>query len=151
MQLKNRLKKEDLVVCIFHDHGSRYVGKIYNDQWMIERGFLDVKTFKDIVSARGTKKLVTVHPEQTVAEAVELMKKYDIEHIPVLNGNGITGSISEGGLFQKIFDNPDIKNEKINAVIEKAYPVVDFLTPVEKLSSLITVTIILRGRISIAG
>jgi len=138
MQLKNRLKKEDLVVCIFHDHGSRYVGKIYNDQWMIERGFLDVKTFKDIVSARGTKKLVTVHPEQTVAEAVELMKKYDIEHIPVLNGNGITGSISEGGLFQKIFDNPDIKNEKINAVIEKAYPVVDFLTPVEKLSSLIT-------------
>lgn len=43
MQLKDRLKKDDLVVCIFHDHGSRYVGKIYNDQWMIERGFLDVK------------------------------------------------------------------------------------------------------------
>jgi len=54
LQLKNRLKKDDLVVCIFHDHGSRYVGKIYNDQWMIERGFLDVKTLKDVVSARGT-------------------------------------------------------------------------------------------------
>jgi cystathionine beta-synthase len=46
MQLKDRLKKDDLVVCIFHDHGSRYVAKVYNDQWMIERGFLDVKTFK---------------------------------------------------------------------------------------------------------
>ncbi len=38
------------------------------------------------------------------------MKKYDIEHIPVVNGNGHIGSISESGLFQKIFDNPDIKN-----------------------------------------
>ena len=40
MQLKNELKKDDVVVCIFHDHGSRYVAKIYNDQWMMERGFL---------------------------------------------------------------------------------------------------------------
>ncbi len=80
MQLKNRLKKDDLVVCIFHDHGSRYVAKVYNDQWMIERGFLDVKTFKDIISSRsGKQKLVTIEPSQTVAEAVDLMKKYDIE------------------------------------------------------------------------
>jgi cystathionine beta-synthase len=136
-QLKNRLKKDDLVVCIFHDHGSRYVAKIYNDQWMIERGFLDVKTFKDIVSARGAKKLVTVGPGQTVSEAVELMKKYDIEHIPVMNGDGPIGAISEGGLFQKIFDNPEIKNSKVESVIEPLFPIVDFDTPVEKLSSLI--------------
>src|SRR4249920_2171220 len=73
-QLRSGLTKDDLVVCIFHDHGSRYVAKIYNDQWMIERGFLDVKTFKDVISSRGiAKKLVTVEPAQTVAEAVELM------------------------------------------------------------------------------
>jgi cystathionine beta-synthase len=136
-QLKNRLKKDDLVVCIFHDHGSRYVAKIYNDQWMIERGFLDVKTFKDIVSARGAKKLITVEPQQTVAQAVELMKKYDIEHIPVINGDGPIGAISEGGLFQKIFDNPEIKNSKVESVIEPSFPIVAFDTPVEKLSSLI--------------
>src|SRR5436305_2542664 len=70
MQLKDKLKKDDLVVCIFHDHGSRYVAKIYNDQWMMERGFLDVKTFKDIVNTRTHKKLVTITPAQTVAEAV---------------------------------------------------------------------------------
>ena len=46
MQLQGRLKSGDLVVCILHDHGSRYVGKVYNDQWMIERGFLDVRTFR---------------------------------------------------------------------------------------------------------
>ncbi|MFI5128643.1 MAG: pyridoxal-phosphate dependent enzyme [Chitinophagales bacterium] len=137
MQLKGRLKKDDLVVCIFHDHGSRYVAKIYNDQWMIERGFLDVKTFKDVISARGTQRLITIEPEKTVAEAVALMKKYDIEQIPVMNGNGPVGAISEGGLFQKIFDNPEIKNSKIADVIEPPLPVVAFDTPVEKLSPLI--------------
>src|SRR5580692_10422997 len=60
LQLKTTLKKDDLVVVILHDHGSRYVGKVYNDQWMIERGFLDVKTFKDIISGRGAKRLIAV-------------------------------------------------------------------------------------------
>lgn len=147
LQLKSRLKKDDLVVCIFHDHGSRYVAKIYNDQWMMERGFLDVKTFKDIVSGRQSKhKLVTITPEQTVAEAVEIMKKYDIENIPVMTASragtesrpdGLIGAISENGLFQKIFSNPDIKNAKVETVMEPPYPIVDFNTPVEKLSTLI--------------
>ncbi len=137
MQLKHKLKKDDLVVCIFHDHGSRYVAKIYNDQWMIERGFLEVKTFKDVVSSRGAQRLITVEPSQTVAEAVELMKKYDIEQLPVMNGDGPVGAISEGGLFQKVFDNPEIKNSKIADVIEPQLPLVAFDTPVEKLSSLI--------------
>jgi cystathionine beta-synthase len=145
IQLKGRLKKEDLVVCIFHDHGSRYVAKVYNDQWMMERGFLDVKTFKDIVNSRHAKhKLVTIQPSQTVAEAVDMMKKYDIENIPVMsattpseNGSGPIGAISENGLFQKIFSNPDIKNETVERVMEPSYPLVEFNTPVEKLSTLI--------------
>ena len=136
-QLRSGLTKDDLVVCIFHDHGSRYVAKIYNDQWMIERGFPDVKTFKDVISSRGTKRLITIEPEKSVAEAVELMKKYDIEQIPVMNGNGPVGAISEGGLFQKVFDNPEIKNAKVADVIEPPLPVVAFDTPVEKLSPLI--------------
>jgi cystathionine beta-synthase len=137
MQLKDRLKKDDLVVCIFHDHGSRYVAKIYNDQWMMERGFLDVKTFKDIVNSREGKKLVTITPKQTVSEAVELMKKYDIENIPVMNGDGPVGAISETGLFQKVFDHPELKEESVESIMEKAYPVVEFDTPVERLGSLI--------------
>jgi cystathionine beta-synthase len=138
IQMKARLKKEHVVVVILHDHGSRYVAKIYNDQWMMERGYLDVKTFKDLVNARSTRqKLVTIAPKHTVADAVELMKKYDIEHIPVVNGNGIIGSISENGLFQKVFSNPDIKNESVESVMEHSFPIVDFDTPVERLSTLI--------------
>jgi cystathionine beta-synthase len=137
MQLKNKLKKGDVVVCIFHDHGSRYVAKIYNDQWMMERGFLDVKSFRDIVSGRSGQKLITIEPQHTVAEAVELMKKYDIEHIPVMNGNGPIGAVSETGLFLKVFSNPEIKNSTVESVMEKPFPVVEFDTPVERLGSLI--------------
>ena len=137
LQLKDQLKKDDVVVVVFHDHGSRYVGKIYNDQWMNERGFWDVKTFKDIINGRKTSRLVTLEPEQTVAEAVELMKKYDIEQIPVLKGTAIVGAVSESGLFQKLFSNPDLKTATIQTVLEPAYPVVSFDTPVERLGSLI--------------
>lgn len=139
MQLKDSLTKEDLVVCIFHDHGSRYVAKIYNDQWMMERGFLEVKSFKDIINGRPNgQKLITVTTEQTVSDAVELMRKYDIELIPVMNNGEITGSISENGLFQKLFSNPDLRNEVIANVLEKQFPVVAFDTSIEKLKTLLT-------------
>jgi len=128
-----------VVVCIFHDHGSRYVAKIYNDQWMMERGFLEVKTFKDLVAGRGTKKLVTVKADPTVSEAIELMRKYDIENLPVMNASyEIVGSISESGLFDKILTDPKIKEETVSSVMEKEYPIVPFDMKVEKLSNLIS-------------
>ncbi|MEO5648244.1 MAG: pyridoxal-phosphate dependent enzyme [Chitinophagaceae bacterium] len=138
LQLKNELKQGDLVVVIFPDHGSRYVAKVYNDQWMMERGFLDVKTVKDLVNGRGAKRLITIKPNQTIAEAIELMRKYDIENIPVMDINGIVGSLSEGGLFNKILSNAEIKDQKVEMVIEKPYPIVTFDMPVERLSNLIT-------------
>jgi len=137
MQLKSRLKKEDVVVCIFHDHGTRYIGKIYNDQWMMERGFLEVKTFKDIVNGRRDKHLLTLESNRTVAEAVEMMKKYNIEHIPITYEGDVIGAVSENGLFQKVFSNPEIRHELLLQVIEPPYPVVPFETPVEKLGQLI--------------
>jgi len=139
LQLKDLLKKDDVVVVILHDHGSRYVGKVYNDQWMMERGFLDVKTFKDIVSGRGAKRLITVDADQTVGQAFELMQKYNVENLPVLRQGEPVGAISESGLFARMMSNgQDIKNKKIAEVLEKPYPVVSFDTPLERLSSLIT-------------
>jgi cystathionine beta-synthase len=138
MQLKHKLKKDDVVVVIFCDHGSRYVGKIYNDQWMIERGFLDVKTFKDIVSSRGVSRLITVEPEHSVADVINLMKKYNIESIPVLSNGNLVGSVSETGLFHKMVNNgQDIKQHKVSEVLEPSFPVVSFDTPVERLKRLI--------------
>ena len=137
MQLKDELKETDVVVCIFHDHGSRYVGKIYNDEWMMERGFLDLKTFKDLVMGRGAQSLISLKPEDKVIDAITLMKKYDIEHIPVFDGDKNLGSISEGGLFDKMLQNPDVKEETVASVIEKPYAEVPFNTAVDRLSKYI--------------
>ena len=136
-QLKDKLKKDDVVVVLLCDHGSRYVAKIYNDQWMAERGFFDVKTFKDVVNARGCQRLITIEPTQSVADAVELMRKYDIEHIPVIKDDEMIGSISENGLFQRVFNNPEIKTERVDRVMDHAFPIVALDTPVEKLGTLI--------------
>lgn len=137
MQLSGQLTNNDLVVVVFHDHGSRYVGKVYNDQWMMERGFLDVKTFKDLVSGRKAQKLITVTPDQTVGDAVTLMEKYDIENIPVMQNGQNIGAVSQQGLFNKIFTNPDIKHFPVSGAIEPPYPVVDFKTPIDRLRMVI--------------
>ena len=137
MQLKSELKKDDVVVLIFHDHGSRYIGKVYNDQWMLERGFLEVKTFKDLINGRGVQKLITITPSQLVSEAIELMKKYDIENIPVVSDGISIGAISESGLFNKILNNTNVKSQTIESVMETKYPEVAFDTPVERLSAFI--------------
>ncbi len=133
-QLKSRLKADDVVVVVFHDHGSRYVGKVYNDQWMMERGFLDVKTVRDVVNGRRNLPLVTISPDDRVSEAIGKMKKFDIEHLPVLEQNEMIGAISEGGLFNKLIDQPELKEQPVRNVMQKAFPVVAMDTPIEKLT-----------------
>ncbi len=136
-QLKDQLKPDDVVVCIFHDHGSRYVGKIYNDEWMLERGFLEVSTFKDIIGSRKSQKLISLNPTHSVLDAIELMKKYEIENLPVFENGKNIGAISESGLFDKMLNDSNIKSQNIASVMEKAYPEVSFDTPVERLSAYI--------------
>ncbi|WP_343692524.1 pyridoxal-phosphate dependent enzyme [Chitinophaga sp.] len=134
LQLKASLKPTDVVVVIFHDSGSRYVGKVYNDQWMMERGFLDVKTVKDVVNGRRNQPLVTIDQEEKVSEAITKMKKYDIEHIPVLHQQEVVGSISESGLFSKLIDDVNLKDAQVKQVMQAAFPEVKMDTPIEKLS-----------------
>ena len=137
VQLMDQLKPDDVVVCIFHDHGSRYVGKVYNDEWMLERGFLDVRTFKDIINSRKSQKLIAIDPQTSVSDAIALMKKYDIENIPVFEQGNNVGSISESGLFNHILHNPDIKSRPVADIMENPYPEVAFHTPVEQLGQYI--------------
>lgn len=104
---------------------------------MLERGFIEVKTIKDIITGKGNQPILTVSPNQTVAEAFGLMKKYDIENLPVVKDGEPIGSVSESGLFGKIFESPDIKSTALQTVMEPAYPLVSIETPVEHLGKLI--------------
>ena len=137
-QLKDKLKPTDFVVCIFHDHGSRYVGKIYNDEWMLDRGFLDVNTVKDLIGGLGRRRLVTLRKDQKVSEALELMKKYDIEQIPVMDGREAVGAITQNGLFKSLLEDTGIREKSVGDAMEAALPVVEMDTRLDRLTKYIS-------------
>lgn len=136
-QFKEQLKPTDLVVVIFHDHGSRYVGKIYNDEWMLDRGFLEVKTVADLLGGLGRRRLVTIDEDAKVSQAFDLMKKYDIEQIPVMKEGVLTGSVTQVGLFKRMMDNHDVKDFNVADVMEHALPIVELGMQLDRLSNYI--------------
>jgi cystathionine beta-synthase len=136
-QLKDKLKKDDVVVLIFHDHGSRYVAKVYNDEWMLDRGFLQVDTVRDLISGLGRRRLVTIDENSKVTDALELMKKYDIEQIPVLADGEMKGSITQSGLFRKLIEDADVRDQLVADVMDGPLPIVDMDMRVDRLTHFI--------------
>lgn len=139
IQLKAEFKLEDVVVVLFHDSGSRYVGKMFNDDWMRERGFLEEEITKaeDVIKGHINKPLVIVRTEELVSHAIERLKKYNISQIPVIDTTGFVGSVDESDLFRSYVENKDIADKPIKDVMGKPYPIVDRNAPIEEISKLI--------------
>ncbi|MFT6283345.1 MAG: cystathionine beta-synthase, partial [Salibacteraceae bacterium] len=95
LQLKDELTEDDVVVVLFHDHGSRYVGKMFNDDWMRDRGFLDdeITTAGALVAKHNGLPLVTSFGEELVSHAIERMREFSISQIPVMMDGKIVGSL----------------------------------------------------------
>ena len=140
LQLKEHFKPEDVVVVLFHDSGSRYVGKMFNDDWMRERGFLDEEVAKaeDAIKDHLDKPLVIARTEELVSHAIDRMRKYKISQIPVVDTTGFVGSVDETDLFQAYVNNHDVANKPLREVMGKPYPLVQAGTPIEEVSKLIT-------------
>ena len=140
LQLSTRLTNDDVVVIIFHDHGSRYVGKIYNDEWMIERGFLDrdIKV-KDLIELKLNKNFISVEVSTSVREALSLMKDADISQTPVTENGSIVGSLTEKQLLNFILENPsDNVNQAVRKIMTEPFPVVSEDIPIKDLNRYIT-------------
>ena len=139
LQLKDHFKKEDVVVILFHDHGSRYVGKMFNDEWMRDRGFIEdeLTSAQDIIKNHLDKPLITVKTEELVSHAIERMKKYKISQIPVEDSSGFVGAVDEADLLRKYIENKDISDLPIKEVMHKPFPIVSENTTIEAISKLI--------------
>ncbi|OGS74096.1 MAG: cystathionine beta-synthase [Flavobacteria bacterium RIFCSPLOWO2_12_FULL_31_7] len=139
LQLKEHFKPEDVVVVLFHDSGSRYVGKMYNDEWMRERGFLDedITKAEDLIKDHKDKPLVIVRTEELVSHAIERLKKYKISQIPVIDTTGFVGSVDESDLFRSYFENKDIADLPIKDVMGKPFPIVSASASIDEVSKLI--------------
>ena len=140
LQLAPNFKAGELVVVIFHDHGTRYLGKMYNPDWMREKGFLDRKglTAKDLVADRKKARLVTIDRTATVAEAAHIMTEHAYSQIPVTNDGRMVGSVNEGHLYARIVHDPELLKGPVEAIMEPAFPFADISTGVDALAGMIT-------------
>ncbi len=136
IQMKDKLSKDDMVVVIFHDHGSRYVGKVYNDDWMRQRGFLDTAlTVSHLIKNKSAEKFISVDINTTVRDTLDVLKSNDISQLPVTKNGDMIGSVTESKLLSYILDNPvHNADQKIDVIIEKPFPKVSLDLPIRDLN-----------------
>ncbi|WP_299112951.1 pyridoxal-phosphate dependent enzyme [uncultured Winogradskyella sp.] len=139
LQLKEHFGPDDVVVVLYHDHGSRYVGKMFNDDWMRERGFIEdeITVASDLIKNHSDKPLVTLKTEELVSHAIERMKTFKISQIPVEDVTGFVGAVDETDLFRKYVEDKNISDLPIKEVMSKPYPIVKKNTKIEEISKLI--------------
>lgn len=138
LQLKEHFGPEDVVVVLFHDSGSRYVGKMFNDDWMKAQGYLkeESKTAWDLIKHHAEQPLVAVRTEELVSHAIYRMKKYKISQLPVRDIHGFVGAIDEKDLLKGYLKDKGIENKPIKEVMTPPYPVVSEHTSVEEVAQL---------------
>ncbi len=139
LQLKHLLKPTDVVVVIFHDSGTRYIGKIFNDDWMRDRGFMDSgkQTAQDIINRKGAQKLVFATKENSVKQAINLMTENDISQLPIMENNECVGTVHEKDLFKYVIEHQDNQNEKLEQIVKSPLPVISPRTTIEEMSGII--------------
>jgi cystathionine beta-synthase len=140
LQLAGRFKAGETVVVIFHDHGTRYLGKMFNDDWMREKGFLapEGRTARDLVRTKKAAPLITIDGRETVAEAAHLMTQHGFSQVPVTSDGRIVGSINEAQLYTQIVRNPDVKRGPVEAIMQPAFPFADISTNIDALATMLT-------------
>jgi cystathionine beta-synthase len=140
LQLKDHFTKDDVIVVIFHDHGSRYLAKMFNDDWMREKGFMEKTglTARDLVASGVSGELLSIESCEPVAAAVKLMSAHDFSQISITREGRLVGSLNETHLYTQLVTDPSVKDHPVESIMQPAFPFVDISTPVELLSTMIT-------------
>jgi cystathionine beta-synthase len=140
LQLREHFTPDDLIVVIFHDHGSRYLGKMFNDEWMRKKGFLEKTgmTARDLVASGLSGELLSIEGNQPVEAAVKLMGEHDFSQVSITHDGRLVGSLNETHLYNELLRDSSIKAQPVETIMQPAFPFVDVSTPVELLSTMIT-------------
>jgi cystathionine beta-synthase len=140
LQLRDRFTADDVIVVIFHDHGSRYLGKMFNDEWMREKGFLETSGMRaaDLVALGLSGELCSIEADRPVSEAIRLMSAHDFSQLSITSDKRLIGSLNETHLYEELMKNPDVKGQPVESIMQPAFPFVDVSTPVEQLATMIT-------------
>jgi cystathionine beta-synthase len=140
LQLRDHFVKDDLIVVIFHDHGSRYLAKMFNDEWMRSKGFLDASgmSARDLVAMHVSGELCSIESNEPVEHAIRVMSEHDFSQISITSDHRLVGSLNESHLYEELVRNPDVKRDPVGSIMQPAFPFVDISTPVDLLTRMIT-------------
>lgn len=134
--LSNRPVPEgSTVVVILPDSGDRYLSKFYSDDWMREKGFLDVgATARDLLARKaGTPALVAVEPTTVVRDALALLHHQGISQAPVLAGTNNVGRVEEDDILRRSLMDETVLDRSVGAVPSEPFPEVPADAPVAEL------------------
>lgn len=138
---REHLRKDDIMVILLPDHGTRYLAKVYNDQWMKDHGFLETRSFgsaREILAARnGKNSLFTVPQTSRVGDAIRVMNREGIDQIPVTDNDNFVGSVSASSLLEKIIQDPNLQDKQVGDIMDKPMQFVAPDSTLDVLSSLL--------------
>ncbi len=141
LEYAKQLSKDDMMVVILPDHGTRYLGKIFNDNWMSDHNFLDKDaqlTAGEIIEVKSSKTpLVTMKLEDPLGDALKIMRTQGISQIPVLSNGDIVGSLKENRVLGAILDDPSLKDAPVRNAMSDPLPFVLPSTRIDVLSKMI--------------
>jgi cystathionine beta-synthase len=117
---------DDVIVVLFPDTGRNYLSKFFNDEWMRQNGYLarlGAVRIREVLAAhpRGTPQLVTVAPDKSVGEAIDLMQRYGISQLPVVeesNGRGVVGTLQERTLLDRVYRDPSVVTTAVSSAMD---------------------------------
>lgn len=130
LQVARDLGKDQIVVFLVADTGERYLSKFHSDEWMKEKRMLGVEKMtvgliNQLKADDSTPHLVSVGPDQKVADALQMMKTYVLSQLPVLEEGKSVGSIREGRLMGRLLENRELMQSPVSDVMDRALPVVN--------------------------
>lgn len=140
LQLKDRFRKGETVVVIFHDHGTRYLGKMFNPEWMTRMGYepMEGPTARALVKSKQVADIVDVEVHATVDQAIHRMRENDFSQIPITKDKRIVGSLSEAHAYASISANSAVRGQPVLSIMQRPFPYVDIETPIPLLAPMIT-------------
>jgi cystathionine beta-synthase len=153
IEVAKQLGPGKLVVTLIPDSGRAYLSKFYDDNYMLDLGFLEraapVPTVEEVLSSKRTEEphipdLVTIGSHQKVGEAIDLMQRYSISQLPVIRDGeveslaDVIGSLQDRDLLDRVFKNPDALNENVAAAMQPPLAAIDLTQPLDEVFAALT-------------
>lgn len=138
---KKNLKEDDVMVIIMPDHGTRYLGKIYNDNWMKDHGFTETGSFataRDIVASKnGQGELFTIESSAKIGDAIATMNAHGIDQAPVVEKGQFVGSISDAKILKALIENPSLRDQQISEIMDASFKFIALDNTVDVMSKVL--------------